>query len=187
VLKGSTDFHEEANGVRYTIPFGSFFQTNTVMAEKLFEAVTKACAGAEEVLDLYCGVGFFALGLAKAGIRAHGVEIDPKAIVAAQTSAKENHLTGVTFHAAKAEDVSWKESKAETVIIDPPRAGLHPRVIETLLEMAPKRIIYVSCKHSRFAEELPRFLAKYTVKSIEAYDLFPHTPHVELVTVLDRI
>ena len=186
VLKGSLDFHEEANGVRYTVPFGSFFQTNTAMAEKLFTAVADACKGAKEVLDLYCGVGFFALGLAKAGIKAHGVEIDPNAIRAATQSAVENHLTGVTFHSAKAEDVSWKESKADMVIVDPPRAGLHPRVIETLLEMAPQRILYVSCKHSRFAEELPKFLAKYRVTSLQAFDLFPHTPHVELVALLDK-
>ncbi|MEI7741949.1 MAG: 23S rRNA (uracil(1939)-C(5))-methyltransferase RlmD [bacterium] len=187
VLKGSDIFTEKANGVQYQIPFGSFFQTNTAMAEKLFEAVNVACTNASEVLDLYCGVGFFALGLAKAGIKSHGVEIDPLAILAAEKTARENNLANATFNSAKSEDLSWKESKAPIVILDPPRAGLHPKVIETLRLMAPKRIVYISCKYSRFVEELPKFLNQYKISSIRAFDLFPHTPHVEIITILDLI
>jgi len=191
VLKGSADFTEKVNDVTYTIPHGSFFQTNTVMAEQLFNHVAEQILQPQtpnEVLDLYCGVGFFALGLAKRGIKTHGVEIDPNAIRAANQSAVANNLQHLaTFNSAKAEDVSWKLSTADTVIIDPPRAGMHPRVIKNLLEMAPKRIVYVSCKYTRLVQELPEFLKTYKITSLQAFDLFPHTPHVEVVAVLERV
>lgn len=185
VLKGCESFTEEANGITYTIPLGGFFQTNTVMSEALFETVREFLGAPKRVLDLYCGVGFFALPLAKAGMSVLGVEIDPNAIRAAEIANAANGTTA-TFRAEKSEELSWAAERPDAVIIDPPRAGLHPKVTKALLAMLPERIIYVSCKYSRFAQELPQFLAHYRIERMRAIDLFPHTPHIELVTSFVR-
>jgi 23S rRNA (uracil1939-C5)-methyltransferase len=136
-------------------------------------------------LDLYCGSGFFTLALSHAR-KLTGIEIDPAAIEAARLNARTNGLQA-EFHVAKAEEFDWIRSCPQVVILDPPRSGLHPGVIKTMRFVKPERIIYVSCNFARFAQELPFLLDHYHVKDMRALDLFPHTPHVELVTLLERL
>lgn len=187
-LSGEPFLHEEVNGVRYRIAPNSFFQTNTTMAAKLQNAVHELLPSeSQTVLDLYCGLGFFGIALAAhhAHLRVHGFEIDAEAIELAKINAAANGVADrCAFASGPAEDLSWKEINADTIILDPPRAGLHPRVLKTVLEKAPQTIIYVSCNYHRLVEELKEFKTAYRVESIQALDLFPQTPHVEVVTKL---
>jgi tRNA (uracil-5-)-methyltransferase len=194
-LKGEPFLHEEVNGVRYRIAPNSFFQTNSKMAAKLQDLVSTLCHSheggnpASTVLDLYCGLGFFGIALAKQNpnVKISGFEIDAEAIELAETNATTNNVADrCSFASGPAEDLSWKDIDADTIILDPPRSGLHPRVVKTVLEKAPETIIYVSCNYHRLVEELKEFKTKYRVESMQALDLFPQTPHVEVVTKLTR-
>lgn len=145
------------------------------------------------LLDLYCGLGFFGIAAAKAdkGLKVHGFELDEEAIKLASQNAEINKVgERCHFFSGKAEDLGWKDIEAQTVIIDPPRSGLHPRVIETLLDetaaLQPSTLIYVSCNYHRLKEELPLLMQKFDVTSIQPLDLFPQTPHVEVVVTLQR-
>jgi tRNA (uracil-5-)-methyltransferase len=206
-LKGKETFDEIVNDTRYTIQLNSFFQTNPVMAGRLQDTVAEMISedigrrtldrGSDphksqttnHILDLYCGLGFFAINLAKRfpDIKASGYEIYEHMIELAKTNAEQNNVADrCEFTSGKAEDLSWKEIDADAIIVDPPRAGLHPRVIETLLEKEPQTLIYISCNYHRFVHELTKLKTKYDVKQIIALDLFPHTPHVEVVTKLKK-
>jgi len=199
-LIGEPWFDEEVNGLRYRIHPNSFFQTNTSMAAKLQTTVLDALqiqnskSKIQNVLDLYCGLGFFGTAAAKkfSDIRVHGYELDDEAIKLASQNAEINKVGDqCRYVSGKAEDLAWKDIDAQCVILDPPRAGLHPRVIKTLLDdqgiLQPRSIIYVSCNYHRLKDELPAFLKKFRVRSIQPLDLFPQTPHIEVVATLDRI
>ncbi|MEO5927932.1 MAG: 23S rRNA (uracil(1939)-C(5))-methyltransferase RlmD [Patescibacteria group bacterium] len=188
-LKGETHFHEEVNGIRYQIAPNSFFQTNTKMAAKLQDTVMNHIAGTKNLLDLYCGLGFFGIATAKRHpeVNVHGFEMDAEAIELAKLNATTNGVTDrCSFVSGPAEDLSWKDIDADTIIVDPPRAGLHPRVVKTLLEKAPQTIVYVSCNFHHLVDELKELKTKYRIESVQALDLFPQTPHVEVVTKLVR-
>jgi len=188
LLAGEPDLREKVDGRVFRIPPNSFFQTNTVMAGRLLAAVRKFLAGRRTrlLLDLYCGVGFLGISLAGEADKVIGVEIDEAAIATARLNAAGNGLTNAEFHAAKAESLIWDKESPDTVIVDPPRAGLHPRVAATLLERHPERLIYVSCDYGSFVRDWETLKSLYGVTAMEALDLFPHTPHVELVSLLER-
>jgi 23S rRNA (uracil-5-)-methyltransferase RumA len=204
-LKGNPWLEEIVNDVRYRIHPNSFFQTNSDMAGKLQETVknflsfrpteTKGSLGSSDslgttsrnILDLYCGLGFFGIYLAKQypGIHVSGFEIDAEAIELAKHNASTNGISNrCNFTSGPAEDLSWKDIDADIIILDPPRSGLHPKVLKAVLEKEPKTIVYVSCNYHRLVEELKQFKSKYTVEQLTALDLFPHTPHVEVVVRL---
>ncbi len=189
VLKGTPYLHEEVNGMKYRIQPASFFQTNTLMAAKLQDTVMEFAGDVKQkcVLDLYCGAGFFSLALARKAQRVIGIELDEAAITAADQNAALNGINNTRFIASKAEDFDWALQKPDVVVLDPPRAGLHPSVIETLTRALPERIVYVSCKYQKLIEELPAFLEHYRVARIRALDLFPQTPHVEVVVELVKL
>lgn len=188
LLAGDPLLHEEVDGVRYGIPPESFFQTNSEGAALLASEVSRlaALSGAETVLDLYCGTGFLSLQLRKRAKRVLGIELDPAAIRAAEANAAANGMRDVEFRAEKAEDLSWEAERPDLVTLDPPRSGLHPKVLELLLEKAPPRLVYVSCNYRSLAKELPRFLERYAIAEVALVDMFPHTPHVETVVSLVR-
>lgn len=191
-LKGKEAFDEVINGTKYTIQLNSFFQTNSIMAAKLQDVVADFIKSEMrnakcEMLDLYCGLGFFAIDLARRypSIKTVGYEIYGKMIELARANAEQNGVADrCTFETGKAEALDWKDVPADIVIVDPPRAGLPPKVIRTLLEKEPRTIIYVSCNYHRLAENLKELKKKYQVKDLKALDLFPNTPHVEVVLKL---
>lgn len=187
VLRGPAFLTEEVNGIKYHIHPNSFFQTNTRMAASLQDEVL-ACAGelkGKRLLDLYCGLGFFGIAVAKRGASIYGHELDAQAIELAKENAALNGVDErARFGAGPVEGLDWKEEKPDIVIVDPPRAGLHPKALAMLIERKSPVIIYVSCSYHRLAEELKALKGTYRVDKMTALDLFPHTPHVELVTRL---
>ena len=212
-LKGNPWLEESVNDIRYRIHPNSFFQTNTGMAGRLQETVERFVFGrgvtlrspsgrsADDtgkgdhkdrpyhVLDLYCGLGFFGIYLAKQhpDLRVSGFEIDAEAIELAKYNAETNDVGDrCDFVSGPAEDLSWKDIETDTLILDPPRSGLHPKVLKTVLEKKPQTIVYVSCNYHRLVEELKKFKEVYAIEELKALDLFPHTPHVEVVVKLTR-
>ncbi len=195
-LKGEPHLDEVCGGITYRIHPNSFFQTNTVMAEVLQQTVENfvipAKAGIQQpkhLLDLYCGLGFFGIAFAKhhPELKVSGFELDAPAIELAKLNAQTNGVAErCDFTAGPAEDLSWKDIPADSVILDPPRAGLHPKVLKTVLEMAPPTLVYVSCNFHRLVQELVQFKEKYDVERLVAIDMFPHTPHIEVIARLIR-
>lgn len=188
LLYGKKFLTEEVNGLRYDIHPNSFFQTNTAMAARLQKTVTGWIDGAHNVFDLYCGLGFFGIAAARQGATVHGFELDAQAIELAKHNAEQNGVADRTAFAAgsieQMTDVIRGLPKPDAIIVDPPRAGLHPKALELLLDLQTPTLIYVSCNIHRFAEELKRLKTAYRVMDVKALDLFPHTPHVEVVTKL---
>ncbi|KAA0205598.1 23S rRNA (uracil(1939)-C(5))-methyltransferase RlmD [Candidatus Uhrbacteria bacterium] len=197
LLHGNEFLTEEVNGIRYMIHPNSFFQTNTRMAAELQDAVISSLslrrrgtegevdvAGAR-ILDLYCGLGFFGIAAAKRGADVYGHELDAQAIELAKRNAETNGVGDrMRWGAGPTEALDWSAENPDVVIVDPPRAGLHPKALKALLENAPPRIVYVSCNYHRLVEELKELKTKYRVESMQALDLFPQTPHVEVVASL---
>ncbi len=190
LLAGNEFLTEEINGLAYRIHPNSFFQTNTSMAAHLQNTVLDCMTfpvlrSAFRVLDLYCGLGFFGIACARRGVAVYGHEIDAAAIELAKENARLNNVEHrVTFGAGPVEDFDWKDFSPDAVIVDPPRSGLHPRALQTLLKNRPPVIIYVSCNVRRLAEELKTLKSAYRVDRLTTLDLFPHTPHVESVARL---
>lgn len=185
LLYGHEYLSEEVNGLRYLIHPNSFFQTNTVMAGQLQNKVLEYVGKPRSILDLYCGSGFFGLACAKRGMHVYGHELDAAAIELAKQNSVINTVDQhIEFGAGPVEDLDWETRNPDAVIIDPPRAGLHPRALKTLLDKQPNTLVYVSCNYHRLVDELKTLQQVYTVERIEALDLFPHTPHVEVVTKL---
>jgi 23S rRNA (uracil-5-)-methyltransferase RumA len=193
-LKGEETLEEVVNNTHYRIHLNSFFQTNSTMSATLQDIVADFTSvplptthSPLTLLDLYCGLGFFGINLATRdpSLRVSGFEIDAQAIELAKENAKTNNVADrCMFMSGPAEDLSWKEVDADVVILDPPRSGLHPRVLKTLLEKKPKTIVYVSCNFHHLVEELKQFKTLYHVEAIKSVDMFPHTPHVEVLTKL---
>ncbi len=197
VLHGSLAFHEQLAGRRFAVHPNSFFQTNSHGAERIIALLRERFGNDRKnqtLLDLYCGVGALGICVADLFKTVRGIEVDANAIVLAQQNATENNVANATFEAAKVEDVVMRPGAAlaellkssDVVILDPPRAGLHPRVVATLAAHPPPEAIYVSCNYRALARELPALHAAFTVEDVRAIDLFPHTPHVETVVHLRR-
>jgi 23S rRNA (uracil-5-)-methyltransferase RumA len=188
LLHGVEYLQEEVNGITYTIHPNSFFQTNTGMAAALQSRVLEALPKTGRILDLYCGLGFFGIAAAKRGLEVYGHELDAPAIELAKKNAEANGVADKTrWGAGPTEALDWSAEKPDAVIIDPPRAGLHPKAVQALLDNMPPKIVYVSCNFHRLVDELKKLKTAYRVESVEALDLFPQTPHVEVITVLRRL
>lgn len=182
---------EEVGGVRFLVSPLSFFQTSTRAAQKLVELVVSAVPadGRETVLDLYAGVGLFALPLAKRGQRVVAVEENPYAVADGIESARLNRIRGCQFKEGRVEDSLRRLARRGsygTVILDPPRDGASGRVLwEVARTLRPARIIYVSCDPRALARDLGRLLAAgYRLVEVRPVDMFPHTSHVESVARL---
>ena len=145
----------------------------------------------KKILDLYCGLGFFGIACAKRGAQVYGLELDAPAIELARQNAERNQVAELCqWESGAVEDklaVLIQQQSCDTIIVDPPRAGLHPKALATLLQAKPSTIVYVSCNFHRLVEELKTFKEHgYRVEQLKALDLFPQTPHVEVVTKLVR-
>ena len=188
---GEPYLHEKVNGFTYRIPPASFFQTNTEMAGILQNKAIEFAAPSldDRVLDLYCGSGFLTLALAAKAKNALGLEIDPSAVELAGINAKLNGIKNVEFRAGAAEKLLSAELasfKPDIIVMDPPRAGLHPSAAKILTDCGAKRLVYVSCNPATLARDLKTLLSRYRVDQCACLDLFPHTPHIETVVSLER-
>lgn len=187
LLHGNEFLTEEVNGLRYRIHPNAFFQTNTEMAGVLQNTVQDFVAGATNVLDLYCGLGFLGIACAKRGAMVYGHELDAQAIELAKENARLNNVNDRTaFGAGPVEDLNWGGLNPDAVIVDPPRAGLHPRALAMLVEKNPPLLVYVSCNYRKLVEELKTLTTVYDIERIAALDLFPQTPHVEVLVKMTR-
>lgn len=188
---GRDHIFEEMEGLRYKIGPKSFYQTNSEQAYELYK-ITRDFAqlkGNERVYDLYTGAGTIANFIARQVKEVIGIEYVPSAIEDAKINAQLNGITNTKFFAGDMKDVLtadfFKEhGRADLVITDPPRAGMHPDVVQRLLEMEAPRIVYVSCNAATQARDLEMLSAKYQVERIKPVDMFPQTQHVENVVSL---
>jgi 23S rRNA (uracil1939-C5)-methyltransferase len=193
LLGGRDHIRERIGGLTFQISANSFFQTNTVQAERLFELVLAAAAldGGETVIDLYSGTGAISLLLAQRCRWVYGVELAQAAVDDAGLNADANGIANCTFLAGEVRFVLpsliAKGVTADVVVADPPRAGFHPKALDALATLGPARIVYVSCNPSTLARDLGE-LARggYRVEWVQPIDMFPHTPHIEAVARLAR-
>lgn len=195
VLHGAGFIEEQLGGLTFRISAHSFFQTNPDAAEQLYDSVLELAdlSGEETVWDLYCGTGSIALYLAGSCRRVLGFEVVDDAVQDAFVNAEINGLDNCRFLCGDLkemigtvmQDAQWGE-RPQVVITDPPRAGMHPAVLKALHELAPHRIVTVSCNPSTLARDLSGLLDAYEVRRVKPFDLFPHTPHIECVVKLVR-
>ena len=176
---------------KFKISAKSFFQTNTKQAEKLYSVVRSfaALTGNEIIYDLYCGTGSIGIFLSKQAKKIIGVDVIAQSIEDARENAAINHLDKCEFFAGDVieicnEDFFATHGKPHVVITDPPRAGMHDKLIEKLLEIAAPAIVYVSCNVATQARDINLLSEKYLVKKIQPLDMFPHTHHIECVVLL---
>jgi 23S rRNA (uracil1939-C5)-methyltransferase len=193
LLSGRDHVRERIGGLTFQISANSFFQTNTVQAERLFEQVLAAAelGGGETVLDLYAGTGAISLLLARRCRRVYGIEVAQAAVDDAGRNAAVNGIDNCTFLAGEVRFVLpaliAQDVRAEVVVADPPRAGFHPRALSALVRLAPARIVYVSCNPATLARDVAELVREgYRLRWVQPIDMFPHTPHIEAVARLDK-
>nr|WP_294895740.1 23S rRNA (uracil(1939)-C(5))-methyltransferase RlmD [uncultured Pedobacter sp.] len=188
---GREYIEEEMEGLRFRIGPKSFYQTNSLQAYELYK-ITRDFAdlkGDELVYDLYTGTGTIANFVAKKAKKVVGVEYVPDAILDARINSEVNGINNTVFYAGDMKDILNNDfinqnGKPDVVITDPPRAGMHPDVVERLMEMEADKIVYVSCNAATQARDLIRLKEKYDLVRIKPVDMFPHTQHVENVVLL---
>jgi len=189
-ISGATTIHDTLGGVVFELGAESFFQVNAAQAERLIELVNAGLAPApgKRLLDLYSGVGTFALPLAVAGATVTAIEEHPSAVLDGERSAALNQIEHVTFVQAAVERILYDfEPGFDGVVLDPPRRGCHPTVLDELARLAPPRIVYISCHPGILGRDLgPLLRAGYKLESLQPIDLFPQTPHIETVVTLTR-
>ncbi len=181
-------------GITFAISPLSFYQVNPIQTEKLYSLALEyaGLTGEETVWDLYCGIGTISLFMAQCAKEVHGVEIVPQAIEDARKNAERNHIENATFYVGKAEEVLprlYEEEHifADVICVDPPRKGCDEACLNTIIKMAPKRIVYVSCDSATLARDL-KYLCEngYEIKKVRAVDQFGQTVHTETVVLLSK-
>ena len=191
--KGADHIFEEMEGLKFKINAKSFYQTNSDQAFELYK-ITRNFAGltgSELVYDLYTGTGTIAQFVAKQASKVIGVESVPDAIIAAKENAQLNDINNVEFFVGDMKHVFNDEfikthGQPDVIITDPPRDGMHKDVVQQILNIAPKRVVYVSCNSATQARDLALMDATYKVIKTQAVDMFPQTFHVENVVLLEK-
>jgi len=193
LVAGEATIAEELGGLRFRLSGQAFFQTNTEMAEKLYAAAADVAGlqGWERVYDLFCGIGTIGLSLASRSGEVWGLEIVEEAIADAIDNAKANDIANARFFAGDVRlalrELVEKAGRPDVVVVDPPRAGLSQKVVRRVLEASPKRIVYVSCNPTTLAPNAAQMVeAGYVLKTVQPVDMFPQTPHIECVALLER-
>jgi 23S rRNA (uracil1939-C5)-methyltransferase len=193
VLDGSTTLTEELCGLTFAISPQAFFQTNTEMAEVLYGVAGELAdlQGFERVYDLFCGIGTIGLSLASRAGEVWGVEVVEEAVADAINSARANEVRNARFFAGDVRtsmrELVERAGRPDVVVVDPPRAGLSQKIVRRIVEAAPKRIVYVSCNPTTLAPNAAQLVeAGYRLGRVRPVDMFPQTPHIECVAVLDR-
>ena len=194
LYKGEDAIYEEMEGLRFKIGPKSFYQTNSLQACKLY-GITREFAdlhGGETVYDLYTGTGTIAQFVSGKASKVIGIEYVPEAIADARINTANNGITNCEFFAGDMKDVLTDNfiavhGKPDVIILDPPRAGIHPDVAKVILNAAPRRIVYVSCNPASQARDLAILCEKYRITAVRPVDMFPHTHHVENVVALEAV
>ena len=193
-VKGSAVLEEELSGLRFRISPDAFFQTNTEMAERLYGSAAEfaGVSGREKVLDLFCGIGTIALLLALDSAEVWGVELVEPAVADAIENAKLNGVDNARFFAGDVRLVMRqlleRSGSPDVVVVDPPRAGLSQKVVRRIIEAAARRIVYVSCNPTTLAPNARQLVddGRYELRSVRPVDMFPQTPHIECVALLEH-
>jgi 23S rRNA (uracil1939-C5)-methyltransferase len=194
LLWGDGWIEEELNGLRFRVRPNAFMQTNTAMAEKLYALAREAAqlTGSETVWDLYCGIGTIGLSLASDALTVWGIEVSEESVACALENAELNGITNTAFFAGNVgqvvQELLERSGPPEVVVVDPPRAGLAGKALRRLGEIAAPRLVYVSCNPTTLAGDVKTLCGEYGYELVRArpVDMFPHTPHVETVALLER-
>lgn len=181
------------DGLKFKVGAKSFYQTNTDQAFRLYSVVRDfaGLTGSELVYDLYTGTGTIANFVSRYARKVVGIEYVPEAIEDAKVNSEINGISNTDFFAGDMKDILTDDfisehGRPDIIITDPPRAGMHPDVVQTIIRTAPKRIVYVSCNPATQARDLALLDQYYKVDAVQPVDMFPHTPHVENVVLLDK-
>jgi len=192
-FKGTDFIYETMEDLKFKVGPKSFYQTNTDQAYELYSVARNfaGLTGEELVYDLYTGTGTIANFVAKKAKKVIGIEYVPEAIEDAKVNSEINGIANTLFYAGDMKDILNKEfieehGRPDVIITDPPRAGMHQDVIDTILFASPKRIVYVSCNPATQARDLQLLDADYKVMAVQPVDMFPHTQHVENVVLLEK-
>lgn len=194
LLYGRSQIEDQIGEITFKISPLSFYQVNPVQTERIYSRALEYAmlTGEETVWDLYCGIGTISLFLAKKAKQVYGVEIIPQAIEDAKENAARNRITNVSFYVGKAEEVlpekyEKKGIYADVIVVDPPRKGCEEACLSTIVQMQPKRIVYVSCDSATLARDI-KYLSErgYELKKAGIFDNFPQTTHVETVCLLSN-
>ena len=190
-FKGNDHIIETMEDLRFKVGPKSFYQTNTEQAYHLYSVARDfaGLAGNELVYDLYTGTGTIANFVARRARKVIGIEYVPEAIEDAKVNSQLNGIDNTLFYAGDMKDILndafiQQHGQPDVIITDPPRAGMHPDVVKTILRASPRRIVYVSCNPATQARDLQSFDNDYRVAEVQPVDMFPHTPHVENVVLL---
>ena len=194
IIYGSGEITERIRDLSFRISLTSFFQPNTLQAERLCFLIQELLRprGTELLFDIYSGVGCIGLFMASGVKQVVGFENNPGAVENAQRNARENGVQNVEFTVSDATEALSRESllafgHPDKVVLDPPRAGLNKRILGRLMKARPRRIIYVSCNPATQARDISGLTSCYQVTAVQPLDMFPQTPHIECVVRLDRI
>jgi 23S rRNA (uracil1939-C5)-methyltransferase len=194
LLWGEGAIEEELLGLRFRVRPNAFLQTNTAMAERLYElAIDYAgLTGAETVYDLYCGIGTIGLAMAGRALTVWGIEVSAESVACAIENAGLNQVSNAAFFAGEVgdslEELAERAGKPDVVVVDPPRAGLSGKALRRLARLEASRIVYVSCNPTTLGANAKTLVADwgYRLERARPLDMFPHTPHIETVALLTR-
>jgi 23S rRNA (uracil1939-C5)-methyltransferase len=194
LLWGDDAIEEELCGLRFRVRPNAFLQTNTAMAERLYEVVRgyAELTGEESVYDLYCGIGTIGLSLARDALTVWGVEVSEESIACAIENAELNGIGNAAFFAGEVgrslEELRERAGPPDVVIVDPPRAGLAGKALRRIGRLEARRLVYVSCNPTTLAADVKELASEWGYRLVRArpVDMFPHTPHIETVALMSR-
>ena len=195
LLFGEEAIEEQLCGLRFRVRPNAFLQTNTAMAERIYELAHEYAqlTGEESVYDLYCGIGTIGLTLARDALTVWGVEASEESVACALENAELNDISNAAFFAGEVgevvEDLHGRAGRPDVVVVDPPRAGLSGKALRRIARLEAKRIVYVSCNPTTLAGNVKDLGADWDYRLVRArpVDMFPHTPHIETVALLERV
>lgn len=194
-LRTGEEWKVEGEGIAYHISPQSFYQVNPFQAEKLYSTALEyaGLTGKERVWDLYCGIGTISLFLAQRAGKVSGVEIVPQAVADAKENARLNGISNAEFFVGRAEEVLPEHyrrtgERADVIVVDPPRKGCDERCLETIVQMEPERVVYVSCDSATLARDLKYLCGSgYELERVRGCDMFGHSGHVETVVLMSKV
>jgi 23S rRNA (uracil1939-C5)-methyltransferase len=189
ILYGKDHVTEDIGDLSFEIGFRSFFQTNTLQAENMFELIAQYAdlTGREKIIDAYCGIGSIGLYLAQKAHKVFGIEWVRPAITDARINARKNNIKNAFFEVGNVDQVirKWSKFKFDAIILDPPRKGVSKQTLKTVIRMGIPRIVYVSCDQATMGRDL-RYLTHggYEIREVTPVDMFPQTTQIESVSLL---